>query len=1086
MTPRLTPKRLALVGAVLAAALWLSPICWRAYLFDGLWSPVCPSGRPIPRLQVDAYDVRRGGTGEVTLRASARVATRDEDTTGREVPLVRFTPRAELVAPDGHVHALTPAPGKAWRDGAATLAIPGGPDGTYVLRAHAETPLGPLVAEAQLALYAPAQLVLVLDRPLVRPGELVRARVVALRAADLAPLAGRSGRFELVDPSGEAVLDLPVTLSPTGVASARLPLAADAALGAWAVRFTSGDAIATTPLEVARFELPRAKLEVTTSPNVLGVGARPRVELVARYASGAPVADADVELDFAVRGVWPPPPAWLQPTRPRPWRTDRDGRFVAELAPVPADLVGEAQLVVTAAIVEPGGERTGAGGAWPMAVEPFHVDVVTELGDGLVAGVPNRVFLRLSRPDGEILADAPIRVSAAHGERARPIEATTDADGVAELVLDPGRPTNVVVPATPVRPPPPPPPITVDDAQSLLTEAPVEAARALEVEAWAARARPCAVLAHAGLDAVDVVLRVEADGRWRVWGDDADPARACLAEATRGFSGRRGAEDLVRASLTFAAPPVPHPEVTLSVVDADAQLDLDATTAALTTALVARARCLPSTLPDDVDLPLVAALEVERAPHRVVVRELIPAPIRDDDDGDDDDAGDLEPDADDPIDLGGEEEGGDDEQPTPRPRRVRAPGPNAPALPARALAVPRATRATRAAWARCLFDRLPPVALPPSDHALQRATTKLLARVRVVAPDVQGGPRRARATTMLGYALQVELLRRGALAERATVRVAPGHVPPLRVRATPALAAPGQAVEVELVRGPGFSGTLPDKLRLVGQGHALEAPLDAERRARFTLPTDASGFFEVSVDGARALVFVPRDRGLDVAVTSDRPRYAPGQTAQLRVVTTRGGRGAAATVGLVGVDASLGQLVSLPTPAVFDVLTPPVETIGGPIGGGALDAHALVTGRVRGQSAARALVLRVGARPEVPALDTPGTGHGATAIDPHAVLVDHFFGVATIAFERLEAWTRAAPAEDKLVPRTMARLWREALDEAARRGVPHTDAFGRPIRLATVPPELLALLAPSAVGVAPERLPEDIEDWATFVARERP
>ena len=99
--------------AVLAAALWLSPTCWRAYLFDGLWSPVCPSGRPIPRLQVDAYDVRRGGTGEVTLRASARVATRDEDTTGREVPLVRFTPRAELVAPDGHVHALTPARGCA-------------------------------------------------------------------------------------------------------------------------------------------------------------------------------------------------------------------------------------------------------------------------------------------------------------------------------------------------------------------------------------------------------------------------------------------------------------------------------------------------------------------------------------------------------------------------------------------------------------------------------------------------------------------------------------------------------------------------------------------------------------------------------------------------------------------------------------------------------------------------------------------------------------------------------------------------------------------------------------------------------------
>ena len=118
---------------------------------------------------------------------------------------------------------------------------------------------------------------------------------------------------------------------------------------------------------------------------------------------------------------------------------------------------------------------------------------VAERGEGLVAGVPNRVFLRLSRPDGAVLADTLIRVSAANGARARPVEATTDADGVAELVLDPGRPTNVVVPAVPVRLPPPPPPIKVDDAQSLLTEAPVAGADATEIfvtDSWVMKQRP--------------------------------------------------------------------------------------------------------------------------------------------------------------------------------------------------------------------------------------------------------------------------------------------------------------------------------------------------------------------------------------------------------------------------------------------------------------------------------------------------------------------------------------------------------------------------------------------------------------------
>jgi hypothetical protein len=1061
---RLTPKRFAFVAGALLAAAWLSPICWRAYLFDGLWSPVCPSGRPIPRLELHAYDVRRGATGEVGLRASARVATDADDAVGLDVPLVRFTPRVELVAPDGHVHALSLAPRKSWRDGAATLSIPTGPDGDYVLRAHADTPLGPLVAEAELALYAPAQLVLVVDRPLVRPGETVRARVVGLRAADLAPLAGRAGRFELVDPSGEAVLELPAALSPNGVASARLPLTRDAALGAWAVRYRSGAAVATTTLEVARFELPRAKLELATHPSVLGVGARPRVELVARYASGAPVADAEVELALAVRGAWPPPPAWLQPARPRPWRTDRDGRFVAELGPVPDDLVGEAKLVVAATVVEPGGERTTAAGAWPMAVEPFHVDVVTELGEGLVEGVPNRVFMRLSRPDGEVLSETPIQVSAAHGGRARPVEAETDADGVAELVIDPGRPTNVLVPAVPVRPPPAPPPISLSDALSLLHGGPVDATRAVELEAWAARARSCAVYALAGIHTVDVVLRVGADGRWRVWGDEATPARACLAEATRGFAGRRGADDLIRVSLALAAPPTPHAEVTLSPVDTDAPLDVEATSAALTAALLARTRCLPADLVDDAELPLVAAVEIERAPPRLTVRELIPTPAPTDDEAGDE-----------------ADEGDDGEALDAAPSLAERRGPRGAPSAARGAS----DHAARLAWARCLLERLPPVRLEAAEGGLQTSTTRALAKLRVHAPQVERAARRARATTMLGYALEVSIPRGGAIAERATVRLAPGQVPPLRIRALPALAAPGQSVEVELVRGPGYAGRLPERLTLVGRGHALEARVDEARRARFTLPADATGFFEVAVDGARALVFVPQDRGLEVELSSDRPRYAPGETARLRVVTRHGGRGRAATVGLVGVDASLGQLVTLPTPAVFDALTPPVETIGGAIGG-VLDAHALVTGRVRGQSAARALVLRVGARPDLPGLDTPGAGHGATTIDPHAVLVDNFFGVATIAFERLDAWTRTAPAADKLVPRTMARLWREALEEAARRGSPNADAFGRPIRLATLPPELLALLAPNAVGVAPERLPEDIEDWATFVARERP
>jgi hypothetical protein len=217
----------------------------------------------------------------------------------------------------------------------------------------------------------------------------------------------------------------------------------------------------------------------------------------------------------------------------------------------------------------------------------------------------------------------------------------------------------------------------------------------------------------------------------------------------------------------------------------------------------------------------------------------------------------------------------------------------------------------------------------------------------------------------------------------AKLRLAPGNVPPLRLRATPVLAQPGDKVSFELIRGPGFSGKLPEELRLEHLRGHLTAKVDAKTRAaEVVLPAEAEGWCQVHAGGARALVFVRPRSELTVSLTPDRERYAPGQTAALAVETKSGGQGAAAAVGLFGVDESLAQLVALPGPDDMGRVRPQV-TMSAPAFE-VLDAQALALGRVRGANAAAATVLRVTSIPAAPELDAVASGSGRTPFDPGA------------------------------------------------------------------------------------------------------
>ena len=137
---------------------------------------------------------------------------------------------------------------------------------------------------------------------------------------------------------------------------------------------------------------------------------------------------------------------------------------------------------------------------------------------------------------------------------------------------------------------------------------------------------------------------------------------------------------------------------------------------------------------------------------------------------------------------------------------------------------------------------------------------------------------------------------------------------------------------------------------------------------------------------ARPGFYVRPKTELQVSVTPDKPRYGPGQKASLAVLTTQsqGGQSPApghpAAVGLFGVDASLGQLVTLPGPDDMARIRPRVTTDTPAFG--SLDGQALAMGRIRGANAAAATILSVTATPGVEALDTPTNASAQGTFDP--------------------------------------------------------------------------------------------------------
>ena len=389
-----------------------------------------------------------------------------------------------------------------------------------------------------------------------------------LGAADLAPLEGRPVTWRVLDPTGALLLEEKGKTASFGVVSGSFPLADDADSGAWTVELVSGAATDRVTVDVRPFQLPRATIEARTAQPFWQSGQEPVVTGAVRYTSGAPVANASLRVTVRSDGEWPPPPEWMEE---RLLTTDARGAFSFPVGLVPGDLRGKATLRYTIEATDQAGDVIVGGTSVLLSEDAVSADVVTELPGGMVPNANNRVYVRVTTPDGRVLPGAEVRLKREWDPRDPGERTVADADGVARFQLDPGAPTTVVVPPMPVRPEPKADvtAVSLNSAEDALTGESADIEAQVALDRWARAIKPCADRVEPqGSATVEASVLLGANGSVRMVdafeGGERTAAARCVAERLRGQSGPGGRERLWTVGWNLTDPGSPWVSASVS------------------------------------------------------------------------------------------------------------------------------------------------------------------------------------------------------------------------------------------------------------------------------------------------------------------------------------------------------------------------------------------------------------------------------------------------------------------------------------------------------------------------------------------
>src|SRR5208283_737425 len=188
--------------------------------------------------------------------------------------------------------------GKAGADGVADaqFKMPAVPAGQYTLEVATRSELGEETLKHDVRVKSEPKVLLVTDKPLYQPGQVMHIRALALRPFDLSPEAGAELLFEVEDAKGNKVFKRPQKTSDFGIACIDFQLADEVNMGDYQVRAILREQQAQKTVNVKKYVLPKFKSELTADKRFYLPKETIHADLQADYFFGKPVAQGKVKV----------------------------------------------------------------------------------------------------------------------------------------------------------------------------------------------------------------------------------------------------------------------------------------------------------------------------------------------------------------------------------------------------------------------------------------------------------------------------------------------------------------------------------------------------------------------------------------------------------------------------------------------------------------------------------------------------------------------------------------------------------------------------------------------------------------------
>jgi hypothetical protein len=313
--------------------------------------------------------------------------------------------------------------------------VPDVPPGNYTLEVATSSQLGEEKLERGIRIKADAKILLVSDRPIYQPGQMIHMRALVLRAFDMKPVENKDLLFEVEDGKGNKVFKRAFKTSEYGIASVDFQLADEVNMGDYHLRAIVGDHRADKTVTVKRYVLPKFKTTVTSDKTFYLPKEKINASLQTDYFFGKPVANGKIRVEASTFDI--------QFRKFQTWEgpTDANGHAKFEIQ-LPDYFVGQplqkgnAMVKLDVKVTDTAEHAETITRTYTVSDQPIRVSLIPESGK-LVPGLENRVFAAAIYPDGSPAA-CEVNLWLGREAKGKPLATlATNAAGLAEFKITP-------------------------------------------------------------------------------------------------------------------------------------------------------------------------------------------------------------------------------------------------------------------------------------------------------------------------------------------------------------------------------------------------------------------------------------------------------------------------------------------------------------------------------------------------------------------------------------------------------------------------------------------------------------------------